>query len=115
MVGGYTFGGAYRRGEPFSQVLLGGYGPSGDLEYVGSVSGGLTDSEARQLVDLLEPLHGAGSPFVDPPPVHRLVYWTKPELVCHVRFSEWAPDGHLRFPIFSALRPDLRADDCTID
>jgi len=114
VIGGYTFGGARRRGEPFSQLLLGGYA-EGRFEYVGAVSGGLTDAEAKQLVALLEPLVVDTSPFHDPPPIPRLIYWTQPQLVCHVRFSEWSRDGYLRFPIFSALRPDLAPAHCTLD
>jgi bifunctional non-homologous end joining protein LigD len=114
VVGAYTIGGARRRGEPFSQLLLGGF-TENRFEYVGAVSGGLSDREAGDLIARLEPLHAEESPFHDPPPVQRLVYWTRPEAVCHVRFSEWSRDGHLRFPIFSALRPDLDATDCQLD
>jgi bifunctional non-homologous end joining protein LigD len=114
VVGGYTFGGTRRKGEPFSQLLVGGYA-DGRLEYVGAVSGGLSDLEAKQLVSLLEPLVVDAPPFEDPPPIPRLIYWTEPRIVCHVRFSEWSPDGHLRFPIFSALRPDLNAEHCITD
>ena len=114
VIGGYTFGGARRRGEPFSQLLLGGY-VDGRFEYVGAVSGGLTDDEAKQLVGLLERHLREGSPFFDTPPLARLVYWTEPSVVCRVRFSEWSPDGYLRFPIFSALRPDVEAASCAID
>ena len=114
VVGGYTFGGTRRKGDPFSQLLLGGYS-EGHFEYVGAVTGGLSDLEAKQLVSLLEPLVIETPPFVDPPPLARLVYWTQPHVVCHVRFSEWSRDGHLRFPIFSALRPDLDAEHCTIE
>lgn len=114
VIGGYAFGGARRKGEPFSQLLLGGYS-EGRFEYVGSVSGGLTDAEARDLVARLETMHAPESPFHDPPPIFRLIYWVQPRLVCHVRFSEWSPDGYLRFPIFSALRPDLAPEHCALD
>lgn len=114
VVGGYTIGSQRRRGEPFSQLLLGGY-DDGRFEYVGAVSGGLSDHEAHDVIACLEPLHAEQSPFHDAPPIQRLIYWTRPEAVCHVRFSEWARDGHLRFPIFSALRPDLNALDCQLD
>lgn len=113
VVGGYTFGGA-RRGEPFSQLLLGAYADS-RFDYVGAVSGGLSDAEARQLVAQMEPLVIDESPFFDTPPIARLVYWTRPELVCHVRFSQWSREGQLRFPIFSALRPDVDATDCVVE
>lgn len=114
VVGGYAFGGTRRKGDVFSQILLGGYS-EGRFEYVGSVSGGLSDPEARALVSQLERLHMPESPFHDPPPIARLIFWTKPEVVCHVRFSEWTRDGYLRFPIFSALRPDLSPGDCQLD
>jgi DNA ligase D-like protein (predicted ligase) len=114
VVGGYTFGGARRKGEPFSQLLLGGYA-DGRFEYVGAVSGGLTDAEARQLVAHIEPLVVDESPFFDTPQIARLIYWTRPQIVCHVRFSEWSREGQLRFPIFSALRPDIDAADCVVE
>jgi ATP-dependent DNA ligase len=40
------------------------------------------------------------------------VHWVRPELVVSVRYSEWAPDGTLRFPIFDRLRPDVRPFEC---
>lgn len=114
VIGGYAFGAGRRKGEPFNQLLLGAYA-DGRFEYVGSVSGGLSDAEARDLLGLLEPLLADASPFIDPPPIPRLIYWTRPELACHVRFSEWTREGLLRFPIFSALRPDLDPQQCVVD
>lgn len=114
LIGGYAIGGARRYGEPFSQLLLGAY-VDGRYEYVGAVSGGMNDKEARALIDLLDPLLVTEPPFFDPPPIQRLIYWTRPVLPCRVRFSEWSADGHLRFPIFSSLRPDLSPSDCTIE
>ena len=113
-IGGYSFGAARRRGEPFSQLLLGAY-EQGRFEYVGAVSGGFSDAEARELVARLEPLVCEQSPFSDPPRIPRLIYWTRPELVCHVRFSEWSGDGYLLFPIFNSLRPDLKTEHCVLD
>ena len=60
-------------------------------------------------------LHADGTPFHDTPDIARLIYWVEPSMVCRVRFSEWSKDGYLRFPIFSALRPDLAAADCRLD
>ncbi len=37
------------------------------------------------------------------------VTWLKPDLVCEVKFSEWTNDGHLRQPIFIAMRDDKPA------
>jgi bifunctional non-homologous end joining protein LigD len=114
VIGGYTFGGTRRKGEPFGELLLGGY-EQGRFEFVGAVSGGLHDLEARQLITVMEGLHADAPPFLDPPRLPRFIYWVRPELVCHVRFSEWSPEGFLRFPIFSALRPDLDAEDCVLE
>ncbi len=114
VIGGYTIGGTHRRNEPFHQLLLGAY-DNGALEYVGSVSGGLNDLEAKQLIGLLEAHVAAEPPFADPPPVARLTYWTAPRITCHVRFSEWSREGYLRFPIFGALRPDIAPEDCRTD
>ncbi len=45
---------------------------------------------------------------VNPPPIMtRPVRWVRPELVVSVRYSEWSPDGTLRFPIFNGLRPEV--------
>ena len=66
VIGGYAIGGTHRRGEPFSQILLGAH-DQGRFEYVGSVSGGLSDKEARDIVELLQPLHANEPPFFDTP------------------------------------------------
>jgi hypothetical protein len=29
-----------------------------------------------------------------------------------VRYSEWAPDGTLRFPIFNGIRPEIHPSEC---
>jgi DNA ligase D-like protein (predicted ligase) len=114
VVGGFTYGGTLRKGDAFGQLLLGAW-EKGRFEYVGAVSGGLSDADARQLVRMLESRVIDQPAFAAPPPIARLIYWTKPELVCHVRYSEWSRDGLLRFPIFSMLRPDLDAADCVVD
>ena len=40
------------------------------------------------------------------------VRWVRPELVVAVRYSEWSPDGTLRFPIFDAVRPEVHPTEC---
>jgi DNA ligase-1 len=110
VIGGYTFGGG-RRGDLLTSLLLGAF-RSGNLEFVGEVNVGVSDREQRQLLDLLAPLHTSRSPFVEPPEVERFFYWCRPELACHVRYSQWAPDGRLRFPLFVAPRPDVPPEDC---
>ncbi|MEX0785040.1 MAG: non-homologous end-joining DNA ligase [Dehalococcoidia bacterium] len=113
VVGGYTFGGG-RRDDPIASLLLGAY-RRGRLDFVGEVSVGCTDREARLLVELLAPLHVAQSPFPEAPSVPRLIHWCQPELACHVSYGGWAPDGKLRFPVFVAPRPDVPAQECVLE
>jgi bifunctional non-homologous end joining protein LigD len=35
--------------------------------------------------------------------------WLKPQLVAHIEFNEWTPDGHLRHSSFVAMRDDKDA------
>jgi ATP-dependent DNA ligase len=37
--------------------------------------------------------------------------WLKPELVAHIEFTEWTPDGHLRHSKFIGLREDRAATE----
>jgi ATP-dependent DNA ligase len=37
--------------------------------------------------------------------------WLKPELVAHIEFTEWTPDGHLRHSKFVGLREDKAERD----
>jgi bifunctional non-homologous end joining protein LigD len=110
VIGGYTFGGGVRK-DPISTLLLGAY-EDGALHFVGQVSVGCSDREARQLLELLAPLHAGDAPFAEIPSVARLLYWCRPELACHIRFSEWTRDGMLRFPVFVAPRPDVPPEEC---
>jgi len=111
VIGGYTFGGGPRR-DVFHGLLLGAY-RGGRLRYVGQVTGGYSDNEARDLIRVLSKMHTARSSFVDPPAIQRFIFWVRPEVVCQVRFSHWSPQGRLRFPVFRAIRPDLSPEDCT--
>ena len=40
------------------------------------------------------------------------VTWTRPELVCEVKFTNWTDDGRLRAPVFAGLRPDIDPAEC---
>ncbi len=113
VIGGYTFGGGLRRKDLIASLLLGAY-RDGRLEFAGEVSVGCTDREMRQLGELLTPLHDDRCPFTEAPSVARLLYWCRPKLACHVRFSEWGPDGRLRFPVFVAPRPDIAPEECLL-
>ena len=113
VVGGYTFGGGARK-ELFGSLLLGAY-DGGELRYVGSVGGGFSNDDLALTYGALTQLHTERSPFAEPPEVQRFLYWCEPVLVVQVSYGEFTEQRHLRFPIFSALRPDVDARNCTLD
>ena len=120
VVGGYTFGGSWRRGGrprrgPFESLLLGLFGEDGAFHYVGEVAGGYTEADAGHITPALDALASNECPFREEPGSRRLVFWCRPELVATVRFAEWTADGRLRFPVFEALRPDVPARSCRLE
>lgn len=112
VVAGYTFGGGTRK-ELFGSLLLGAY-DGGHLVYAGSVGGGFSNDDLAVTYEAVRQLHTDVCPFVEPPKVDRFLYWCQPALVAQVRFGEWTKDRHLRFPIFTALRPDVAPFECTV-
>ena len=98
-------------GDGFAALMV-GYYEQGRLLPCGTVTGG-TDAESAEAVRArLEELASEESPLEPPPVMMAPVRWVRPELVIAVRYSEWAPDGTLRFPIFDALRPEIHPAEC---
>jgi len=96
--------------RPFDALVV-GYHEDGRLLPCGTVGGGWDDETQRTIRDRMSELASEVS-FLDPPPVMmRPVNWCKPELVVSIRYSEWSPDGTLRFPIFNALRPEVHPSE----
>jgi len=65
-------------------------------------------------------LETKGCPFANLPEKRRTMWaltaeemkecrWLKPQLVAHIEFNEWTPDGHLRHSSFVAMRDDKDA------
>ena len=83
------------------------------LVYVGRVGSGFSEAQLREIRALLD-----GMPVVDEPacvgelPAGPEQVWVEPRQVVEVRFSEYSPAGHLRFPVFLRLRGDKRVEDC---
>ncbi len=61
----------------------------------------------KTLFAKLAPLVTKESPLEPARGLPRKVVWTKPELVCEVRFANWTEEGRLRAPVFLGLREDL--------
>jgi bifunctional non-homologous end joining protein LigD len=91
---------------PFNALVV-GYHEDGRLLPCGTVGGGYDDDAMRNLCERLVELSTAESPLDPAPIMLRPVHWVKPELVVSIRYSEWSPDGTLRFPIFNGLRPEV--------
>jgi DNA ligase D-like protein (predicted ligase) len=100
-----------RPGEPFGALLV-GYHELGRLLPCGTVGGGYDDDVAQAIAARVAELRAETSAMQPAPLVTAPVRWCRPELVISVRYSEWAPDGTLRFPIFNALRPEVHPSEC---
>jgi bifunctional non-homologous end joining protein LigD len=98
-------------GTPFGALLIGFY-EQGRLLPCGAIGGGFDDEAAAAIAASLEHLATDESPLSPVPQISSTVRWCRPELVISVRYSEWAPDGTLRFPIFNGLRPEVHPAEC---
>jgi len=92
--------------RPYDALVVGFY-EDGRLLPCGTVGGGWDDEAARFVRTRLAELASEASPLDPPPIMVKPVHWCRPELVVSVRYSEWSPDGTLRFPIFNSLRPEV--------
>ena len=97
----------------FGALVLGIY-DHGRLTWAGNVGTGFDRKTMQAIHDRLAPLAIAKCPLEPDKnlPKPGTVTWTKPELVCEVRFVNWTDDGRLRAPVFAGLRPDVDAAEC---
>ena len=87
-----------------------GYFEGDALRFAGKVGTGFTQAEARALLKKLQERAVKASPFASlPTDARRGARFIRPDLVAHVNFSEWTPDGKLRHPSFQGLREDKPA------
>ncbi|GAC1658616.1 MAG: non-homologous end-joining DNA ligase [Candidatus Dormibacteraceae bacterium] len=97
--------------EPFDALVVAFY-EAGTLLPCGSVGGGFDPGIRAELVRRLGELRTEESPLDPPPVMISPVSWVTPEIVISVRYSEWSPDGTLRFPIFDKVRPEIHPAEC---
>ena len=100
---GYTEGD--RHG--FGALVLGTREAGGKLTWAGNVGTGFDAKMVKTMFAKLAPLVVKESPLEPARGLPRKVVWTKPELICEVRFANWTEDGRLRAPVFLGLREDL--------
>ncbi|MGX5818024.1 non-homologous end-joining DNA ligase [Chitinophaga lutea] len=108
VIAGYTAPRGSRK--KMGALVLGVY-EEGKLRYIGHCGGGFNERLLHDVYERLRPLETTRSPFDTKVPVNMPVTWVKPTLVCEVKFSEWTGGGHLRQPIFIAMRDDKPAKD----
>jgi bifunctional non-homologous end joining protein LigD len=77
----------------------------------GRVVGGFDPLVSRRLRQALDALPN-GSPPEDAGWSDERICWVEPRMVVAIKFSEWDRNGHLRFPIFSGLRPEVSPEEC---
>jgi len=103
----------YLEGERdyFASLVLGIYDHD-ELRYAGNVGTGFDQDLLRQIHRRLQPLVTPRCPFPASAEISGRVFWTRPELVCSVRFSAWTRENRLRAPVFLGLRSDVGPQDC---
>ncbi len=101
--------------EPFGALALGIY-DHGKLTWAGNVGTGFDRKKMEDIQARLAPLAIDTCPLEPQKDLPKKgVIWTRPELVCEVRFSNWTDDGRLRAPVWVGLRPDIDPLECTRD
>jgi bifunctional non-homologous end joining protein LigD len=101
--------------EPFGALALGIY-DHGKLKWAGNVGTGFDRKKMDAIYARLAPLATENCPLEPEKDLPKKgAIWTRPELVCEVRFSNWTDDGKLRAPVWIGLRPDIDAQECTRD
>lgn len=107
---GYTPGEGWRS-EYFGALALGVY-HEGKLEFIGKVGTGFDEESLRSLSPMLKARELKTKPVEAEPPYE--VRWTKPELVCEVKYLELTPSLKLRAPSFRRLRFDKAPEECEV-
>jgi bifunctional non-homologous end joining protein LigD len=83
----------------------------GSLHWAGQVGSGFTERQLGELRRRLGATRTVSPPCVGAPS-GKEHSWSRPELVCEVRYVERTEDGLLRQPVFLRLREDRTPADC---
>ena len=92
----------------FGSILV-GYRKGTDLVFAGSVGTGFPQDELDRLAALFAKRRVTKSPFTNHVVSNEKPHWTRPDLVCEVKFLEWTDEGLLRQPVYLGLRDDKAA------
>ncbi len=114
---GFTSGRG-KRSELLGSLIAGCYYQN-KLKYVGKIGTGFSEKQLKELLERLEKLKVKKCPFPEEPelklPPGRKPVWTKPKLVCEVKFLELTEDKIMRAPSFIRLRNDKIPKECILE
>lgn len=96
--------------EGFGALILGKYIDE-KLIYAGHTGTGFNTTSLNEMYERLKKLAVKTSPFENKPKTNMPVTWTKPELVCEIKYSEITKDGIFRHPVFVAIREDKNPEE----
>jgi bifunctional non-homologous end joining protein LigD len=96
--------------EGFGALILGKYIDE-KLIYAGHTGTGFNKTSLNEMYERLKKLAVKTSPFENKPKTNMPVTWTKPELVCEIKYSEITKDGIFRHPVFVAIREDKNPEE----
>jgi bifunctional non-homologous end joining protein LigD len=96
--------------EPFGALVL-GYYKNKKLVYAGNVGSGFTQQSLKAVGEKIKVLITKKPALSDVPREIGEVTWTKPELVCTVKFTSWTKDDRLRAPVFLGMRTEVAPEE----
>jgi len=96
--------------EPFGALVL-GYYKDKKLVYAGNVGSGFTQQSLKSVFEKIKPLITKKATLSDVPREIGEVTWTRPELVCLVKFTSWTQDGRLRAPVFLGMKMEAEPEE----
>lgn len=112
VIGGWTAESTGLR-DRIGTMLLGYYGPDGQLHYAGHVGTGLAAADHAPLARRFEKLATRDNPFAEKLPAARRggvrIQYLKPRLVAEVEYRRWPDGGMVQQASFKGLRADKSA------
>jgi bifunctional non-homologous end joining protein LigD len=111
---GYTRGEGNRKNY-FGSLLLAVNNSKGKLQFVGHTGSGFDFFLLKQIYDKLQKIRIEKCPVEHVPYTNREPFWTQPELVVEIKFSNWTSGESMRSPIFLRVREDKTPKECILE
>ena len=111
---GYTRGEGNRENY-FGSLLLAVNDSQDKLRFVGHTGSGFDFLLLKQIYDKLQKMRIEKCPVEHVPYTNRDPFWTQPELVAEIKFSNWTNEKIMRSPIFLGLREDKTPKECLLE